>query len=681
MMADPGQIPDDVAEAIRQAHQIIQSAPVDEDGNLPDDPQVQKANQVLQAYQANTQPHYLGNTLLPGKFQPIDLNPQTTANTVGNFAHGVAAGVAEMGNPLAIPHSLETLARAPFQDVNPNQGFFGRLSERLQKASDASVTNPMDIDTVDRVANTLIKGGSNAVSSFVNKMSGGEDTPQPSLADIYDQEAAHQAQGEAGTGFQQGKTTGQLGALVYGGVQAVSALKGLAGNLLALKGTAAMDEAAQAGALNPEKYLEAKQLQKDLIGDLPSEMQDHLFKTDTSDIDAMLKGGPDARATLPIAEKIQNQFQTSKDFLVQAVGDLRSAMINDNNIQFDTTFAQKALDDIQNKYSFSGGRSALDSGQQSILTGLKSDLQNASPITPGEAPEASNLFTARDADTMIKKLDGILQPYYEARSNGQAPDPFLSSLSDLRQGIDGEIANLYPQFKQAKTGLSNFLQAYEPFQNSLGDNKAEGFVARLFGPNKGQLRSNFQDLLDKGKEAIDGFKDIEIGADTGDLAQNENFSNAVQAIKDKAQSINLPNSDQVVNEIINRKIASELAGLKDVNEDVKQRLIDQYISENSGGVFPKVAKVVGALGGGAIGNILGERTGGAIIGGDILQGLAEKIQGLSAGKNAKQYFTPKNLIDLIQQAKQPKPILPSNINSPAMGTILINSPKVLMRGQ
>lgn len=62
------------AAALKAIHQHVEALGVDDQGNpKAPTPEDQKAVQFIQAYKANTEPHYEGNILIPAKFKPIDL--------------------------------------------------------------------------------------------------------------------------------------------------------------------------------------------------------------------------------------------------------------------------------------------------------------------------------------------------------------------------------------------------------------------------------------------------------------------------------------------------------------------------------------------------------------------------------------------------------------------------------
>ena len=50
---------------------------------------------------------------------------------------------------------------------------------------------------------------------------------------------------------------------------------------------------------------------------------------------------------------------------------------------------------------------------------------------------------------MIDKFNGILNDngFYD----GKPPTPTISAISNLEQGIDAELANIYPEYKGVKT--------------------------------------------------------------------------------------------------------------------------------------------------------------------------------------------------------------------------------------
>jgi hypothetical protein len=62
--------------------------------------------------------------------------------TAGKLAGGVGMGIAEAVNPLAIPHGIETLVRAPFETTPEGTPFYKKPIVALEQASKNSFTAP-----------------------------------------------------------------------------------------------------------------------------------------------------------------------------------------------------------------------------------------------------------------------------------------------------------------------------------------------------------------------------------------------------------------------------------------------------------------------------------------------------------------------------------------------------------
>lgn len=635
----PQDIPPDVAAFLQETHEKNQRAGVNEQG-VPNDPEAAK---IMQGYQANTTPRYDGNILIPAKFKPIDLSaPKDTSPAAQAIqgAHGTAIGL--MNNlglaPANIPHFAEAIVRAPGEEVNQSQGFLGKIYDKLSQASEHSTIPPVDVDTIEKTINAGSKYISGIVKDFANQILGNPTSVvKPSYSDIADAEQSKIDKANQVPGYQAGLTAGNVGSAAYGLVALASSLKGMAGSLMGLRGADAIQETA---AANPKALAEAKKLSEELVGKLGHEMESHLFKTDTKAIEAMVKGGPDARQTLPMVENIRNELSQNKEVLGSAIGELRGVITSNDKTVFDTTFAQNKMNELQSKYTLSGGTSSLTSRQKGVFENVQNLLKN-----PG-ADGATNAFTTKDADLIIKKIDSELSAsgYYKALDMGQKVDPVMHDLSQLRQGMDAEIADMYPQYKAIKTAYADFEQAYHPFQSRLAENRGESFVANLSGANKAELRKNFEGLLNKGKDTVSLFKELSAEVSTGSAVHDASFAKSVQALKDSAAKIKFQDGKDVMNEVTNRAVASKLANLSDMEADrIRQLVIDRADSKAT-----KYAGLAGSVAAG-IAHVAGI---GEISAGAVTAGAAKFLLKGPLTNQARSYLTAENLFKLIAESRE-----------------------------
>lgn len=102
----------------------------------------------------------------------------------GRYITGLTVGTAETMNPAAIPHFAETLARMPFQDVNKDQSFMGRMAERYTKAEKDTIIPKLDVSQLAAGARTAARAPFNVMSD-------------KSISDIYGEEANAQKKFES----------------------------------------------------------------------------------------------------------------------------------------------------------------------------------------------------------------------------------------------------------------------------------------------------------------------------------------------------------------------------------------------------------------------------------------------------------------------------------------------------
>lgn len=689
-------LPQDVQDVVRYYNQRMLDRGNDDQGNPLD----QEAAQFMQAYQAKTQPHYDGNTLIPAPFAPIDLSPPKPAqpsqaptslmdmaknavsgivsgvqnvspSDAAKFTGGVGMGVAEAVNPLAIPNSLETLARAPFETTPAGTPFYKKPFVALQQASQKDVIPPMDLDTIGAVTRAAIRK--------VGDVATGDSTP---FSQLLSQEQQNQQAAFGNKPFQTGKLVGEAGmAITNLAALAKSIPEGIASTLTKLRGTQSIIDTGEAGeelaqgaeaaatlppntianppegTLDPQAFKQAVTLQKQLIGDLGPELREALYER-TDNIKNLLEQGPEAFSNMGTVDQIRNQLAATRQVIGESVGQLRNAITQNKDTIFDTSFAQDALNDIKRANTLSGGSSALSSQQQNWLDTFQTMLQN--PTAAGNAGKNANTFSTRDASIVISKLDDFLTQhgFYDAMDKGQKTDQVLNQLFNVRQGMDSELANMYPAYKAVKTQFSDFMDLYSPFQNRVNGMNAESFISNLFGKNKTELRSNLENLLNQSNETVDAFQNATKSVKTGSAAANAQFSQAVDALRQKASTLKFQDGSDILNSIADKAVASKLSSLTDTEAD----RIARVVSENrlqSVNKYEAVGETLGATAGGTAGGGFGAAVG------SFAGRNAGKALGTFMTRNLPQNYTPEKLFQLLAQSKQQ----PSNIRTAAKGVL------------
>lgn len=616
----------------------------------PDDP---TSKQVIEVYESNSKPKYTNdNAVIPAKFQPIDpdlldqAKPQSTLSKVGEGAAkigaGAAMGVAELANPLAIPHGVESLARGAYKYATSKKG----LLDSLKEGSDESITAPMTLKQLAPIGRSLVR------APFSDQK----------LPDIYDQEVAAQNKFQDDPLVQGAQTTTEVGGAVLSLAQLAKQVKNLPKveqAFVKLKGLRAMNDPVGQAALTSQQVQEAGRLQSQLLGDLAPELKTALHDN-TSTVRSLFEGPADGRSTMSTVNTVRDSLKKNQELLGSTIGEFRSAMTQKNPQQFDTSLLTKSLSDFQKDRRLSGGISALKDGETRTIEGFQSLLQNSGK------KGSDYTFDTRDATIMIDTFDDYLkaQGYYDGKQSAMTLTN--KKIHELRDGMDQDLAAMYPVYKEVKLRYSDFLNDYNQIQKRIEGLGAEGFVNNLFGRNKSEVRQLFESTLNKGQETADAFQKA-VGDASNLSATNKNYNQVVASMAQKAKDIKFQRGQDVMNEIANKAMARRLAEVSDKDADVVRNLIQQHIAgevskadkqvQKAGAIAQAVPGTIGA----AIGLKSGDALTGTLVGGAIgysskgvVQSIVKAKQGdvvQKAARAAEQTYSIDNLLKSIEQSK------------------------------
>lgn len=360
------------------------------------------------------------------------------------FATGVGEGVNQMFNPATYPHTLETFARAPFQDVNPENPWYQRLGERFQKASDSSVTPRMSIE---QMAPYLRAG---ARQFIIPKQS--YDEPSTSFGEKLDQE--QKAQKEFTESMPAGaRLAGELTPGLAGIAQAVAKLAGV--------GNAAKSYAneARVSALGGGKASVKKLLQDDKIQALGNQMhEDNIMGPFTS------------------RPKIQENIEAAQSGYGKQIGDV-----------------VKAADATTNGQGLVPAADIIKQAREEVLTPLLQRSTTraaaekiAAEIDAFEAKHGQQMLTLEELQTFKKDISDLQKPFERAGDNPaiQGYKKLYGSFNKAGENALEDVEKSLPEgmnlqdFKAAKTGYGNNTTALK----MIADRNAREATNRMFSP-------------------------------------------------------------------------------------------------------------------------------------------------------------------------------------------------------
>lgn len=567
---------------------------------------------------------------------------------------GATIGAAESFNPLNFPRSIEALGRGIGKTAA--KAYLGEGFHPIESLGEAEEESVMPDLSVKKFVAPAIRTSLQAPGALAK---GGFDE----LGSVFRKEKASQELFQEDPAVSTGQTIGELGSLGIGlGVTLKNSktLSKIGESLNKLKGLKAADEI-QMPAFNLSRLKEAKDFQKQLLGDLAPEMEEAIFEN-TKEVRNLYKGPQEGRSILSTVDNMRNQLKVNKDLLGDAIGEFRYAIVSDKPQLFDQSLTVKGLKDFINSQRLSGGTSILDPRDQRVISEIGQLLVN--PNKRGK----STPVTTRDATLIVDKIDDHLKKagYYEGK-NLTKTNQFLHT---IRSGIDEELASMYPAYKEMKGRYKSFIDDYSQVQSRIEGMGAESFVGNLFGRNKTETRELLERLMNQGEETAKAFKNsVKDGLNFSDAHQNYNL--ALLALEDKAAGIKFQSGKDLMKEIANKAAARKLSDVGDKDADILRNLINQYVEGRVEGAVRKVEKagLIGTGVGGTVGGWMGLKLGGpqsAMIGsgsGGLLGNLSAKgfvraMQGDVRGKalrEAESIYNIDRLFDVIEKSKEAAP--------------------------
>lgn len=580
-----------------------------------------------------------------GGYEPLAEPP----STLSKVAAGTAYGAMEFFNPLSAPHGIEATVRAFGQEADPNKGFFGRIAERMQKGSEQSVTAPATLHQIAPIVTSIGKKG----WAEAKELFGGQKAP--SLVDFYDAEKAkvEQIVTDPVVATSQGATE-MAGAILTG----VSALKNVAQNapkfaqkVTQLKGLRAIEDAPKV-PFDLKTFKESKSLQRQILGDLPKELEHSLYNN-TAEVKRLLDGPQEGRSVMSTVSKIRESLSTNKEMLGEAIREFRYGLISERPDLFDSRTAQKSFQGFLNNQRLSGGTSTLTPKEANQAETIMTMLRNPKGARP------TNQLDTRDAIKIIDNIDDYLkgQGFYE----GKNVTTFNQNVSQLRQAMDAELANMYPAFKEVKGRYEYFLNNYQSLQSKIDGMGAESFVANLYGKNKTEVRQLLEDALKNGTETKDAFKNaIKDSQNISGISQANN--DVLAKMRDRAEKIQFPEGKALMQEIADKSMARKLAEVSDPALDKLQRLQEVYLQgkmKATEGLYGKVGAGIGGVSGYLAGKVTGSPTMGATGGMMLGNWLSQSFSKASIAKNlpkwqaeAESAYSVERLLDTISKDKR-----------------------------
>jgi hypothetical protein len=547
---------------------------------------------------------------------------------IGKAGAGVATGVGEAMNPLAIPNSLEVLGRAAFSES-------GGVGKRMEDARKNAVLPEMRIEQLAPIVRT----GVGALSDLA--------TLNPSnIPKRYEDEKAAQKQYNEEFLPSGSAATGEIGVGVISLAQLASQAPKLAKNISSVfsgKKSQAVSKAIQnadeaftnmgAGVTGPQKILR----EMTAAGDGLSPNLEKAILERPGNVKKILNQGGDK--VFDSVETFRKSVNTTYELLTETLGDFRKLLGSNNKTKFDTAplgqIIKQSFDDIRLNH----GVNIADSRDVKMIEKYQNALLN-----PGRGKQAGRIeeVTVSDTIKIIDQLDADLQPLYK----GEKVTPTLRNMKRLRDEMDAGLANMFPAYKEAKTLFSGFEGTYQKLRPRIENTGAEGFLGNLFGRNKTEMQMLTESVLKQGKEAAAGLQELSKKFSTGTKSFDSKGAQLVKQIKETASKVELPEAKAFFDDLADKLAARKLNTLSDPQADEINRLVQQYVN-------PRVLGVQGAAG--TVGGFLGLQVGGpaaGLIGGWGAQKVAGSIATTVLTNKAKKMYNIRNVLSRIEDAKE-----------------------------
>lgn len=574
---------------------------------------------------------------------------EKVGKNLGGFVTGLSIGTAENINPLNIPRGLETIGRGA--GITAGKLATGEGFHPFTSISEAAKGPFITPDLSLRKVAPAIRAGVQAPFSL------------RTFSQILKEEQSAQDVIQGNPAVEAGELTANLGGAAVGlgqlAIQASKKLPKFVEKLTTLRGLKTIEQApTEISGISRQQLLKAKDLQRQLLGDLAPEMEKALFEN-TKAVRELVQGPQEGRSVLSSVENMRKQLMTNKQILGDSIGEFRYAIVSDAPQKFDTSLAIKSLNEFKRQRALSGGKSILDPREANELENIRGLLVN-----PSKGEQIREL-TTRDATLVVDKLDDYLtkQGFYEGKNVTKTNQYLL----ELRNSIDEELAALYPAYKELKGRYKDFIDDYQSIQNKIEGLGAESFAANLFGRNKTETRELVERLMNKGDDTAKAFKQAVMDA-KNISSINQKYNTALADLKTKADGIKFQSGKDLMNEIANKAMARKLSEISDKDADILRNLINQY-TQSKVESAEKAVKTIETLAGGVGGSIgawlgykMGQPTIGALAGGYIAgkgAGLLKRAaQGDVRGKALKEaegMFSIERLLDEVQKVKTVSP--------------------------
>jgi hypothetical protein len=553
---------------------------------------------------------------------------------LGKGVIGGTVGVAEAINPLNIPHNLEILGRAPFQDVNQNASLFDRISERFQKAEKSSITPDIGINKV--IAPALR-------APFTRREG-------QSLSDAFKSEQASQNEFNSGD-IKTGNELAQLGMGVYGlaglikgAVKAAPKLAGFAERAVktvgskaeeAIKSLSNVSENAVLNAKDPSKLTKAKLLLDKIAGNLPDEVSKAIFER-TENVKHLMNN-PEKASVMDTVQTIRKNIDDTENLIGSAVGEYKNFLRGKNDIRLDNSPLIDLINSMGNRTRLSGGEN-IDPADIASLGKYYKLIQN--PTKAQKLPR--NYITVGDTVKIIDQLDNDLQPFYHGTDTG----PRMQNLSALRRAMDAGLEDKFPAFKETKVLYKQFQDNASLIRQKIDSTGAESFLANIYGANKTENRTLLKSLIDQGQESAQSLKNLSRSVKSGDRLNNMRFDKITNTIESAAENVKTKTGQEFLDQIAEKVAARRLNNFGDKDADQLDRLIRDY---------SKAYEAIGQTVGGAAGAVLGAGmmgAPGAGVGTLAIGSAGKSLGGLYGTVKGKQLFNIDRVLNLIEESKE-----------------------------
>jgi hypothetical protein len=528
---------------------------------------------------------------------------------LGESALGVATGVGEALNPLAAPRGLEVLGKAI---VSESGGPLDRLSQANSKKT---FFESGRIDQVAPIGRSLIQKG----VEETKELFGGNDA-RP-LVDIYDQEVSAQNKFNETVG-ETSRNVGEIGAGLLGLAQggyalakkapaAIKTVRGWIGE--APKAIDKLDESAQGlGSVarkGPQKIL------REMTGPLPEKVEGAIINR-TNNVRKILQDPNSETKIYDSVIKMRDNLADTDRLLTGALKEFRTALHSNKETLFDSTPVLEILEDFSKNRTLSGGKSIIDPDEAAMLAKYRDMLSN--PVKSGRGVKASNSVTVGDVVKIMDKMDGDLQPLY----NRTDMSPKLLRVKEARDALDAGLADIYPNYKEAKVLFKSFKDGSDAIRGKIESSGAESFLANLFGQNKTEMQLAVESTLNQAEEAAKSLQKLNPDFTTGFKAADAAANKAMSKIQTMASEIKAPKAQDFLNDLADKIAARRLKSFSDKDADEVNRLVKAYVQPRA-----NVAQGAGSALFAMIGyKATGSTTAGGVMGyagGKAARGLAE----------------------------------------------------------